>query len=68
MGLKYSLLNCRRHSLLNEDDVMIAGEESYPPWTDTARKMWIEVNSYMQRNQPFWEEMLTHIRQVDKWL
>ena len=68
MGLKYSLLNCRRHSLLNEDDVMIEGEESYPPWTDTTRKMWIEVNSYVQRNQPFWEEMLTHIRQVDKWL
>ena len=32
------------------------------------QKMRIEINSYKQRNDPFWEEMLTHIRQVDKCL
>ena len=32
------------------------------------QKMRIEINSYKQRNDTFWEEMLTHIRQVDKWM
>ena len=33
-------------------------------WNEVERKMRIEINSYKERNDQFWQEMLTKIGEV----
>ena len=61
MGVKNSSLNHHRHGESRSIDSLVP---SYKVWIKVEQKMWIEVHSYEERNDQFWQEMLTHIGEV----
>ena len=61
MGSKNSSLNYYRHRESGSINFLVP---SHKIWNKVERKMWIEVNSYKERDDRFWREMLTHIGEV----
>ena len=60
MGNKNSSLNYHRYRESSIDSLV----PSCKMWKKVEQKMRIEVNSYKERNDQFWREMLTHIGEV----
>ena len=63
MGVKNSSLNHHQHSEYKSIPIDFL-VPSHKIWNKVEQKMWIEVNSYEERNGQFWPEMLTHIGEV----
>ena len=61
MGAKNSSLNHHRHHESTSIDSILP---SHKTWNEVERKMRIEINSYKERNDQFWQEMLTKIGEV----
>ena len=54
----------KHHGLRNNQSHGCNNEDFFSTWDLVGRKMRIEVNSYTERNDQFWREMLTHIGEV----
>lgn len=54
----------KQRGLRNNQSCRYSNKDFSPPWDLVERKMRIELNSYTERNDQFWLEMLTHIGEV----
>ena len=62
---RYRLVNSlSHHARARSYSNVVSRPPFWPCYVEDSRKMQIEVNSYTIRNDTFWKDMLTDIREV----
>ena len=61
---RYRLVNTLSHHVRARSCSNVVSRPYFWPFIEDSRKIQIEVNSYTNRDNTFWEEMLTNIGKV----